>query len=128
MSPARTIPVFATEPWYSDPSDHRCPHDSWLETVEVIEPAEGQRKEIRKKAIRLRLFGAYHDGHIVFQYSDVKRYSLNSSSTDRGHGDWLEDRFSISESGDLVHHIKWERGDWFIESSSVTYEWLKNGG
>lgn len=126
MNSVSTIPVFATEPWYSDPNDHRCPHDAWLETLEVSEPAEGQRKEIRKKSIRIRLLGAYHDGYIVFQYSDVKKYSLNSYSADIGHGDWLEDRFSISKSGDLVHHIKWERGDWLIESSLVTYEWLKN--
>jgi len=128
MNPALVIPSFATEPWYSDPSDHRCPHDAWLEALEVIEPATGQRKEIRKKEIRIRLLGAYHDGYIVFRYSDVKKYSLNSSSTDMGHGDWLEDKFSISELGDLTHHIQWERGSWLIESASVTYEWIKNGG
>ena len=81
------IPQFATEAWYCNPSDHRCPHDSWLDAVDVREFAEGARHERRKSAITIRLLGAYHDGHIVFRYTGVTRYTIDSSACADGVGD-----------------------------------------
>jgi hypothetical protein len=124
MTIAREIPLFARESWYTDHNDHRCPHDAWLESLEIGESAQGSRKEIREKFIRFRLLGAYHDGHLVFQYSAVKKYSVSCVSADLGHGDWLEDKISISEFGELVHEIQWARGSWTIVAETITCDWI----
>jgi hypothetical protein len=125
------IPQFATEAWYRSPNDHRCPHDAWLDAVEVRELAEGARHERRKTAIEIRLFGAYHDGHIVFRYSGVTRYAIDSTACAGGVGDWIRDEFSTSADGLLEHRISWCRGadlkaEWFIKADEVTYEWIPN--
>jgi hypothetical protein len=31
--------------WYFDFTDHRCPHDAWLETLILSEPSTGDRRE-----------------------------------------------------------------------------------
>lgn len=41
----------ATSAWHFDPNDKRCPHDSWLEEVRVIENSEGERREVRNVSI-----------------------------------------------------------------------------
>src|SRR5882724_2073085 len=105
MTTQRQIPQFATEPWYRNPSDHRCPHDAWLDVVEVRELGEGARHEQRRSTITIRLLGAYHDGHIVFRYSGVTRYAIDSSAAAGGVGDWIRDEFSASANGLLAHRI-----------------------
>lgn len=102
----RKLPEFASSDWYTDPTDHRCPHDAWLETLEIREPAEGERKEKRQTAITVRLLGAYHDGHIVFRYAGVGRYSIASDSCERGLGDWSRDELLYSSEGLLVHRAR----------------------
>jgi hypothetical protein len=133
MLAQQQLPEFVTSEWYPDPSDHRCPHDAWLETMEIRELAEGERGEIRTTTIAIRLLGAYHDGHIVFRYSGVTRYSLASDDSRRGMGDWLEDRFSISADGNLRHDITWcfgpsTKSAWFVEAEGVSYEWIPKKG
>jgi len=129
MLTQRKIPAFAAAGWYADPNDHRCPHDAWLEVLEVGEIGEGDRQAQRKTTITIRLLGAYHDGHIVFRYSGVTRYSLHTSSSVGGVGDWLRDELSASGDGLLEHRITWCRGadsksEWFIEAEDVSYEWI----
>src|SRR5690348_1953791 len=63
----------ATSDWYFSSSDHRCPHDSWLESVEVAEAGEINNRTL---SVRIRLLGAYDDGHIDLHYSDVSHYSI----------------------------------------------------
>src|SRR5512144_2919016 len=36
----------ATSDWYFGASDHRAPHDAWLEEVTISEPSSGGRNEI----------------------------------------------------------------------------------
>ena len=133
MTALRQLPEFARADWYSNPTDHRCPHDAWLESIEVSEPSKGGRREKRKTAITIRLLGAYHDGHIVFRYSDVSGFAIGSPSSGRGLGDWLEDRYSVPSIGSLRHDITWCLGPdsksfWFIEAGSITYEWIPKKG
>ena len=123
----RQLPEFARSDWYSDRSDHRCPHDAWLESFEIAELADGQRKEKRRTAIVARLLGAYHDGTIVFRYSGVTKFSVASDAAERGLGDWLEDVFEIEGSA-IVHRITWETGSWVITAEDVAYEWLPKPG
>lgn len=128
MNETSKLPVFAAEAWYSDPSDHRCPHDAWLESLEVREPATGHRNEQRGMAIKLTVLGAYHDGWITFTYSGVRSHSLTSYQCDQGLGDWLRDEFSTSAAGLILHRITWQSpingaSQWLIEAADVSYEW-----
>jgi hypothetical protein len=130
MAEQRQLPEFATEPWYSDPSDHRCPHDAWLEKLEINEPATGERSELRNTSVTLRLLGAYHDGHIVLRYLGVRRFSLTSPQSEHGLGDWLEDKFSMTPDNLIFHQLKWAsfgakgESQWSIEAENVLYEWV----
>jgi hypothetical protein len=122
--------ALATSEWYFDPRDHRCPHDAWLESITIAEPATGERGEQRVTAIRVRLLGAYHDGFIELFYPQVIRYSLSSPSSVRGLRDWRYDEFRLAPSGHMIHEIEWagfspdEVSRWIIEASDVKFEWV----
>jgi len=132
MVTSSRVPQFASAEWYADPRDHRCPHDAWLEAIEIGELATGDRSQFRTTHIVLRLLGAYHDGHILLRYSGVESYLLGGQSCAQGLGDWLSDEFSVNPSGVIVHHIKWSgrvpRSEtlWVIECRAVSYEWIPN--
>ena len=116
----------ATAPWHYDFSDHRSPHDGWLELLTIREPASGPRQQVRTVEIVARLLTAYHDGHIEIKYSSVETYSLAQGVTaGEGHGDWLYDEIRLSERGRVLHEIEWSRGGlWLIECGDVAYEWV----
>jgi len=116
---------FATASWHYDFSDHRAPHDGWVEQLIISEPATGERKEIRALEVIVQLFAAYHDGRIELKYSDVESYSLASGVTNAsGHGDWLYDEIRLSEEGRVLHEIEWSNGGlWLIECGNITYCW-----
>ena len=67
--------ALATSDWYFGNSDHRAPHDAWLETVEFKELSSGQRHEQRQLSLTIRLLGAYHDGFIELHYPQVFAYT-----------------------------------------------------
>lgn len=120
-----------TARWYQDPHDHRCPHDSWLESLTISEPATGERNEERNTTIHIRLLAAYHDGFIEFFYPRVFSYSLLSPSSLRGLGDWRYDEFRLSTGGHLIHEIEWagptrekDGARWIIEASDVQFCWI----
>src|SRR6185436_10802262 len=81
--------ALATSDWYFNFEDHRCPHDAWLETLDISEPSSGKRHEIRELCFNVRLLGAYHDGYIELRYPRVFGYSFNVGHGEDGHGDWL---------------------------------------
>ena len=117
--------ALATADWYVDPRDHRCPHDAWLEAATLAEPASGERQEMRTVELRVRLLGAYHDGHIELRYRDVVRYECVAPAVQAGHGDWLWDEFRQADAGGVVHEIEWRNGGrWLIEAADVEYQWL----
>lgn len=122
--------ALATSDWYFNFTDRRCPHDAWLEALEVCEPSSGERHEIRVLAMKARLLGAYHDGAIELHYPRVFNYTLTTTSGERGHGDWRYDEFRLSERGTLIHEIEW-RGfpggggrRWLIEASDLEFQWV----
>lgn len=102
---------FFFAPWHYDPTDHRCLHDSWLESIEIRDSPD----ESRKTSIVLRLLGAYHDGHMTIVYDGVETYSLSRSLAPvalprtQGHGDLLADELSL-EDGTLKHHLEFSGG------------------
>ena len=122
-----SVVALTSSDWYFSPSDHRCPHDAWLESVTISENSSGERNELRSTSIRIRLLGAYHDGFIEFYYPNVVRYSLNASDSADGHRDWRCDEFRLSDTGHVIHEIEWcgahDTARWVIESSDVHFQW-----
>ncbi len=122
--------ALATADWWYEPSDHRCPHDAWLEHLSIFEPARGERNEDRSTRIEIRLLGAYHDGYIELSYPHVYGYQMQSPSCERGLGDWRYDEFTLSPKGHIIHEIEWagfgeDKGSrWIIEASDITFEWM----
>ena len=112
----------ATADWYHDPSDHRCPHDAWLETATFEEAT----REIRSLDLRVTLLGAYHDLWIDLTYTGVARYVLDVQETTAGHRDWRYDEFRLSDTGHVVHEIEWAdvtgTGRWVIEAEDVSFD------
>jgi hypothetical protein len=119
----------ATSDWYFDATNHRCPHDAWLEAITISEPSSGARHENRSTRITVRLLGAYHDGHIELEYPEVFSYNFDLSAASDGHGDWRFDEFRLSSDGHLLHEIEWRNpGVWLVEASDVRYRWVPTGG
>jgi hypothetical protein len=122
--------ALGTAEWWQLPDDHRCPHDGWLESVTISEPAKGERSEERITEIRVRLLGPYHDGHIELCYPRAFNYQLQSPSCIRGLGDWLCDEFTLSPDGHIIHEIEWsgfpdgEGSRWIIEASDIEFKWI----
>jgi hypothetical protein len=121
---------FAAAPWHYDFSDHRCPHDSWLESLSVIEISSGDRNQDRSVLIKVSLLGAYHDGTIEISYQRVDSYSLDKQGANItpplnvGHGDWLIDEVRLSDRGFILHEIEFSSGSrWLIECEDIEYRW-----
>ncbi len=123
---------FALAEWHYDPSDHRCPHDGWLEAVTISERADPANAAERSLQIQLRLLGAYHNGFIEITYHDVASYTFDvpyrrSSPPNYRHsqGNWQIDEISFSSNGLIIHEIEWDKGGhWIIECSDIEYRWL----
>jgi len=119
--------ALATSDWYFRFSDHRCPHDAWLDSLSLTEAASGARGEVRMASMRVRLLGAYRDGCIELLYPQVFRYRLSVDDGKRGHRDWRYDELRLSDDGYVIHEIEWygrnEIGSWVIEASDVEYKW-----
>jgi len=118
--------ALATADWYFNFQDHRCPHDAWLESVSISEPATGTRREVRTCQLTVRLLGAFHDGSIEFHYPDVRSYRLEMPDVGKGHGDWHYDEFRVDDEGLLIHEIEWAggNGSWLIKASDVHFRWM----
>jgi hypothetical protein len=121
---------FAFAPWHFDSDDHRCPHDTWVESLTIKENASGSRSQYRNIQIDLRLLGAFHDGHLELSYKEVKKYELITPSEfemppyNVGHGDWLADEVRLSDEGLVIHEIEFARGSrWLIECRDITFKW-----
>jgi hypothetical protein len=113
---------FALAEWHHDFADHRAPHDAWVESIAVSERGVGEREEDRTVNIKLRLLGAYHDGHIELEYKGVGRYTIGSELG--SHGDWLYDEISLSDAGQVLHEIEIGGTTWLIECQDIMYAWL----
>ena len=115
---------FATAAWHYDYSDHRCPHDSWVESLTIDEPARGGRLQDRSLRISTRLLGAFHDGYLLLGYADVQMYSLEGPKTRAGHGDWLVDEIRLSENGFILHEVLLNNDNrWLIEAKDISCDW-----
>lgn len=121
---------FAIAEWHYNPDFPQSLHDSWVESVSIIESPIRGNQHNRTLDITIRLFGPYHDGHIRIDYKDVYSYSINlpgGTELEIGpyrHGDWLVDEVSLSERNLVVHEIEFRSGSrWMIESRDITCVW-----
>jgi hypothetical protein len=121
----------ATSAWWFDPRDHRCPHDGWLEALN-LEELPNAATEVRRLRMQVRLLGAYQDGHLLLHYQDVGPYSLSSYPTSNAktfrHRDWRHDEFRVTAEGRVEHEIEWwgpyQTARWLIEAGEITAEWV----
>ena len=115
---------FALADWRLDFTDHKCPHDSWIEYCRIFEESSGERNEIRVLHIETRLLGAYHDGFLDLSYKNVARYELKKSDSWDSHGDWLYDEVRLSDNNLVLHEIEFA-GDiiWLIECEDIEFNW-----
>lgn len=120
---------FAAADWHYDPTDNRCPHDSWLDNLSIFEEKISSDSDERGLKIKVTLLGAYHDGRIEITYTKVTGYDIrllpNASYQSKWHGDWLIDEIRLSTERHLIHEIKfWLGGEWQIECENIVYKWL----
>ncbi len=88
-------------------TDPRCPHDSWLQSVEIT--TESSSSEIT--GIRMKLLGAYHDRTLPLDYSGVREFSVFGQivlSNGRNQN-WLYDEIQLCNSGTVEHLIEFEQ-------------------
>jgi hypothetical protein len=119
----------ASSDWYFNPEDHRCPHDSRLETAVV---SEGMTGAGRSCALTIRLRGAYDDGHLELRYPQVYSNANDTHNALKGHGDWRFDELrAASVTGRVIHEIEWasniDTARWIIEASDVLHAWVPGG-
>jgi hypothetical protein len=115
---------FATAAWHYDHTDHRCPHDSWVESLTIQETGRAEGLRDRSLHISVLLLGAFHDGHLSLNYTGVHQYSLKSSKAGAGHRDWLIDEIQLSENGLVLHEVSFSNNaHWLIEAKDILFEW-----
>lgn len=124
--------ALATSDWYFGFSDHRAPHDAWLEEFRLEEIGRGERGEERQMSLRVRLLGAYHDRILEFYYPVVFGYEIQKPRGYGGHFDWRYDEFRLGQNGSLIHEIEWAGGPgyearWLIEASDVDFKEYARG-
>lgn len=116
---------FATAEWHYSSTDNRSMHDSWLKSLSVNEIGKD-----RSLDICLDLLGPYHDVIIHLKYHNVSSYNLARSHSDvpsyiknnHGHSDLLIDEINLSDSGMIVHKMRFRSGaNWIIEFKSLDF-------
>jgi hypothetical protein len=128
--------AIASSSWYYGNTDPRSPHDAWLESYCFEESAEGARHERRSLSLTIKLRNAFHDRYLKFFYPLVYAYTLSSISSQKGHGDWRYDEFTLTDDDHLLHEIEWigwngAASRWLIEASDLvltTDELRSTGG
>ena len=108
---------------YYDFDSHLWPHDAWLESFTFKEHASGERDEIRKLGLEIKLLCACHDHYITLTYSNIRSYKLSATDMDNAHRDWIMDEYRISKNGLLIHEIEWaghkKTAHWLIECEDI---------
>ena len=116
---------FAAAPWHYDFRDPKCPHDSWIDSINI---KETDMDGTRVATLHILSIGAYTNGRFLIEYQDLKRYTLNFDcnniiANSSPHGDWLIDEISLSEEKEVVHEIQFQFGSILIVCARVKYEW-----
>ncbi len=110
---------FICSTWHYDYSDPRCPHDSWIKSVEL------KTTDVKTgvRAARLSPLGAFHDRDIYFAYAGITDLSIEGQLvTPNGrNSDWLYDEVHLCEAGSVEHIIEFEKAMIRIECVDLNY-------
>lgn len=103
--PENALKFMAAE-WHYDHRDERCPHDSRIKKLCILEKGLG---DFRINNIKIDLLGAY-DNNLSLFYSDIYSYSIEKKKcewpiNEYSHGDWIIDEVLLSDDGLLTHEI-----------------------
>ena len=115
---------FALAKWHYDASDHRCPHDAWLEKFTVTEGSQGSSHELRHLGINVLLIGSFQDGFLSLEYERVHRFSMGAA-TKSGFGDWLIDEIRLAEDGrHVIHEVLFaNQAEYLVECEELRCLW-----
>ncbi|MGJ7903163.1 hypothetical protein [Lysobacter sp. 1R34A] len=113
---------YALADWHYDHMDHRPPHDSWLQKVEVIESAGNGERGPKGARMILTLLGAYHDGIIEIEYFGIHSYAMHRGSAI--FGDWLYDEVRLSDEGNVLHEVEFDKGSLLVVCQDFIHKWL----
>lgn len=112
---------FASDSKYYGLNSRESLHDAWLNNLNIVEPAKGERKESRAIEIEANFLGSYHDRTIKLQYKEVLAFELKTPeefsappSFEIGHGDLLYHELTLEGKETLVHEMEFSRGSVFI--------------
>lgn len=120
---------FVMAPGRYDLQSPSCLHDSWVESISILEAGSGERRQNRVLQIEIVLLGAFHDGYHFLRYAGVRNYSALISKSVRGeakigHGDWMIDEVTMESEGLVKHAILFaETGSWEIVCDDIAYSW-----
>ena len=120
---------FASDSRHFDLSSRSSLHDAWLEEVSIRELATGERREVRKAQIEIRLLAPFHDRRIHLLYDDVASYRWELPSGNgapryehTAHGDLYTHEICVAGNGLLTHEILFERNStFFVECANITH-------
>ncbi|WP_208599773.1 MULTISPECIES: hypothetical protein [Photorhabdus] len=113
---------FMRASWHYDHSDKRCPHDSRIKNLSILEESLG---DFRVNNIHISLLGAYENTIELF-YSNVFTYSIEKKKCewpddDYSHGDWLIDEILLSSDNFLMHEIIFTDAIINIKCKNISY-------
>lgn len=113
---------FVSSQWHYAADDPRCPHDSWLKSIEF--KFAGETKE-RVEAVRMCLLGAYHDRDIYLDYTGLSDFSVEGQLAfgDRNLN-WLYDEVHLLDSGLVEHIIRFESSAIRVECADLKFSWI----
>ncbi|HEX4140892.1 MAG TPA: hypothetical protein VHY09_11130 [Candidatus Methylacidiphilales bacterium] len=133
--PAHIYEFASDERYFTLNSPHSL-HDSWLDSVEVLESRNPNRPFEPRCAITLKLLGQLHDRRIILEYEGVNFYDLSGRRNpfnwaDTLHGDIFTHEVRVEKEGLLTHEIGFvSESTFLIECRNFTCreEMLGRGG
>lgn len=110
---------------YFDFDDEKCPHDAWIENINITE--QKLQDCSREVNIYLKILGNKHNGFIHIDYLNVTSYLCDffgdKSVTKKWHGDWIVDEMLILPNGKLQHEIYLRAARLLIVFHDIHYNW-----
>jgi hypothetical protein len=99
--------AFASNPEHHQLDGSMTLHDSWLESIEIVEIGSGPRSATRDVHVSIRLLGPMHDLWHVLRYEGVRTYVCEGRDVGRGHGDVYAHEVRLANDGQtLIHELR----------------------
>jgi len=112
---------FASNSENHDLNSQNSLHDSWLESWNILEPADPESRRRRSIQIEARFLGSNWDRYIYLTYHGVGRHEVLSPeefalppTSKIGHGDLLVHEMRVVRDGLFAHELLFSRGSVFL--------------